>query len=144
MIVDFKLSSADFVKRFQEKKPLLIKEAINPCQGLWADFNGIFERNNIQSEDFKLLHGRIVPKHEYVEIFSDVGTLRYRLIKPVVYDYLRNGATLIANKIVNEPRVNELSRQIARFTGRQTVASAYAAFGDRILSGCIGILATYS
>lgn len=53
------------------------------------------------------------------------------MIKPVLYDYLRKGATLIANKIKNEPAVDCLARQIGIFTGRQVVSSAYVAFGTR-------------
>ena len=97
----------------------------------WQDANEIFERADVASNDFKLSFDGIRPKHEYVESYLDIGTLRHRLIKPVVYDYLRKGATLIANKIANEPRVDALARQIAEFTGRQTVTSAYAAFGER-------------
>jgi ribosomal protein L16 Arg81 hydroxylase len=56
---------------------------------------------------------------------------RYRLIKPVLYDYLRRGATLIANKISNEPKVQIFSKSISDFTGRRVISSAYAAFGTK-------------
>src|SRR5690606_23078204 len=83
------------------------------------------------SNDFKLSCDGIRPKHEYVESYWDIGTLRHRLGKPVVYDYLKKGATLIANKIKHEPKVEHFARQVAEFTGRQVVSSAYAAFGEK-------------
>ena len=38
-----------------------------------------------------LSHTGLVPKSRYVERYRDIGDLRHRLIKPVVYDYLRWG-----------------------------------------------------
>ncbi|MCO8168823.1 cupin-like domain-containing protein [Pseudomonas sp. 21LCFQ02] len=131
MNMNFGLSAAEFAAQYQEKKPLLIKGAVEPGLFDWDEVNQIFERSDVASHDFKLSCDGIRPKHEYVESYWDIGTLRQRLIKPVVYDYLRQGATLIANKIANEPRINHFSRQVAQFTGRQVVNSAYAAFGTR-------------
>ncbi|WP_341773236.1 JmjC domain-containing protein [Burkholderia cepacia] len=53
------------------------------------------------------------------------------MIKPVVYDFLRKGATLIANKITDEPLIYKFARAIAQYTGRRIVSSAYAAFGTK-------------
>lgn len=83
------------------------------------------------AHDFKLSRDGVLPKSKYVESYWDVGELRHRLIRPVVYEELRDGATLIANKIKGEPVVESLARQIGRFTGYQVVSSAYAAFGSR-------------
>jgi ribosomal protein L16 Arg81 hydroxylase len=131
MIIDFRISNIEFTDLYQEKRPLLLKGAILPITFDWHDANEIFERSDVASDDFKLSYEGIVPKHEYVERYVDIGTLRHRLIKPAVYDYLRKGATLIANKIANEPMVSALARQISLFTGRQVVSSAYAAFGTK-------------
>lgn len=97
----------------------------------WRDANEIFERSDITSEDFKLSYDGIRLKNEYVESYLDVGTLRHRLIKPAVYDFLRKGATLIANKISNEPKVHAFSKRVADYTGRRVVSSAYVAFGTK-------------
>jgi len=131
MNISFNIPANEFLEQYQEKKPLLMKGAVSSNDFSWRDANEIFERSNVASNDFKLSCDGIRPKHEYVESYWDIGTLRHRLIKPVVYDYLRNGATLIANKIANEPKVNQFARRVAEFTGRQVVSSAYAAFGER-------------
>lgn len=131
MLIQFDLSRETFLAEYQEKKPLLLKQALAVDSFSWRDANEIFERANVASNDFKLSWDGIRPKQEYVERYLDIGTPRHRLIKPVVYDYLQKGATLIANKIYHEPKVNSLVRQIAEFTGRQTVTSAYAAFGEK-------------
>ncbi len=130
MIIDFNISRTDFVKYYQGKKPLLIKKAFEVTQAFtWTDANQIIERSSVESDDFKILHNGLVPKSEYVETFYDVGMIRHRLIKSAVYERMKSGATLIANKIVHEPKVHAFARQVAQFTGRQTVSSAYAAFG---------------
>lgn len=131
MNINLKIPPQDFFDNYQEKKPLLMKGAVNTMSFSWQDANENFERSDVASNDFKLSYDGIRPKNEYVESYMDIGTLRYRLIKPVVYDYLKQGATLIANKLASEPWVEVLARQIAEFTGRQTVTSAYAAFGEK-------------
>ncbi|AJY17409.1 MULTISPECIES: JmjC domain-containing protein [Burkholderia] len=131
MSISFSVSPKDFALDYQEKRPLLMKGAVSLRNFSWRDVNEIFERSNVASDDFKLTFDGIRPKSEYIESWWDIGTLRHRLIKPVVYDYLRKGATLIANKIATEPKVNQLSRQLIEFTGRQVVSSAYLAFGER-------------
>ncbi|MFY1842352.1 JmjC domain-containing protein [Achromobacter xylosoxidans] len=110
---------------------MLVRGACQPQQFTWRDANGVFERRDVLSDDFKLNHDGVLQKSKYVESYLDVGELRHRLIKPALYDYLRDGATLIANKIQGEPIVDTLSRQIGRFTGHAVVSSAYAAFGTR-------------
>ncbi|MDH0646019.1 cupin-like domain-containing protein [Pseudomonas sp. GD03858] len=130
MIIDFKITKHDFTSLHQGKSPLLISNAIRtPLSFFWPDANEIIERASIDTDDFKILHNGLVPKQEYIETFYDVGMVRHRLIKPALYERMKNGATLIANKLVNEPKIHALARQVAQFTGRQTVCSVYAAFG---------------
>lgn len=131
MSIQFSVSSSDFIEQYQEQKPLLMKGAASTANFTWRDVNEIFERSDVASKDFKVSCDGIRPKDEYVESYLDVGTLRHRLIKPAVYDFLRKGATLIANKISNEPKVHAFSKRIADYTGRRVVSSAYAAFGTK-------------
>lgn len=127
----FNISTDDFLEAYQGKKPLLMRGAVSTKDVSWRDVNEIVARRDVASDDFKLSFDRILPKHEYVESYFDIGVIRHRLIKPVVYDYLRNGATLIANKIKNEPFISRYERLISELTGRQVVSSAYAAFGSK-------------
>ncbi|WP_313388120.1 JmjC domain-containing protein [Achromobacter aegrifaciens] len=131
MDVNLEISSEDFKRNFFGKKPLLMRGACCTEDFSWHDANGIFARRDVMANDFKLSSDGIIPKSRYVESYWDIGELRHRLIRPAVYDALRDGATLIANKIKNEPIVESLARQIGRFTGCQVVSSAYAAFGTR-------------
>lgn len=126
-----KQTQHDFLTNYQDKKPYLFKNIAGIDWFDWLQISQIIERADIISDDFKIAHQGIVEKHHYVESFIEVGMLRHRLIKPAVYNLLQNGATVIANKIINEPAVDHFARQIAQMTNRQTVSSMYVAFGDK-------------
>lgn len=136
MCIDFGISSAEFKAAYQEKKPLLLRQAVKTGAFTWSDINALFERCNVADDSFKLAYEGIRPKHEYVERYLDIGTPRYRLIKPAVYAYMRKGATLIANRIKHEPKVSAFARAVGTFTGRQVVSSVYATFGQRSSFRC--------
>lgn len=65
-----------------------------------------------------------------MEAYQDVGKTRYRFIKSAIYDYLRNGTTIIYNRINNEPFADNLAKQVAQFAQAQTIVSGYLAFGS--------------
>lgn len=131
MIIDFKVPPEKFTGNLSEREPLLIRGGCNASGVTWRQANQIFERCDVLADAFKLAFDGIVPKGKYVESYLDVGVLRHRLIKPAVYEFMRNGATLIANQIKGDSMVDALARQIGTFTGQQVVSSAYAAFGNR-------------
>lgn len=131
MDINFKVSSEEFLNLYQEKKPLLMKGCVASGVINWQDVNQILTRRDVNSDDFKLSLNGILPKSDYTESYIDVGTLRHRLNKSALYHLLRQGATLIDNKIVGEPLFDHLARQIATYCGRQTVLSSYAAFGEK-------------
>lgn len=131
MKINFCMTKKEFIDVYQERKPVLFKKVLNSDEFSWDDANGIYNRSDVSSKDFKLAYNGIRPKGDYVETYSDIGVLRHRLIKPAVYDYLRKGGTLIANRIVNEPIVSMLARQIGEYTDREVVSSAYVAFGEQ-------------
>lgn len=131
MIIDFKIPSEKFKKNYSERQPLLVRHGCNANGFTWRQANQIIERSDVLADSFKLTFDGIVSKEKYVESYLDVGVLRHRLIKPAVYEFMRNGATLIANQIKGDSVVDALARQIGAFTGQQVVAAAYVAFGDR-------------
>ena len=113
------------------KKPCLFKSAISDIDLTWSDVNEIYERADASDRTFKLMNGYEVPKKEYLESYMNVGRLETRYIKPVIYDYMRKGATLVYNRIQNEPKISDLVYQIANYAGAQTITSGYAAFSSK-------------
>lgn len=131
MLLNFSINKETFKKDFLYKKPYLFKNAIATDKFSWKDANEIYSRGDISHRDFKLMNGYEVSKREYVESYDNLGVTDYRCITSVLYEYLRNGATLVRNRIRNEPIVDQISKQIASFAEARTIVGGYAAFSSK-------------
>lgn len=124
------MTKSDFLNDYQTKKPFLQKNAFNPDLE-WETVDEIISRCDISSQDFKLNYqGKVLDKNDYIEEYEDIGKTRYRFIRDRLYFYMQNGATLIANKIANEPIIYKYRREIEHLSGRPTLASLYLAYGE--------------
>lgn len=130
MYLNFDISEAKFRQDFLYKQPKLFKGAAKNIPIDWRYINELYQRANPVDELFRLRKGEIVPVSQYVESFDDVGRIRYRFNKAAVYEHLRDGATIVYNRINNEPLVDAIAKQIAQFVQAQTVVSGYLAFGS--------------
>ncbi|STO63643.1 Cupin superfamily protein [Haemophilus parahaemolyticus] len=134
MSINFSIGYQEFFNEFFEKKPLLIKDAISYGELLsWEKINEVLPRCNIISEDaIKLMYkGQKLGKKNYIEEYNDLGTIRYKFHEENLYSFLRDGATLVANGIVNEPSIDKFSSEVSRFTGCHTFSSLYIAFNTQ-------------
>lgn len=130
MTIDFKISAKSFKKEYEERLPLIMRDAFDASGVKWSEINDIIVRCDPYSENFRVsFPDGNVAKEKYVRSYFHIGDLRRELIQPAVYDCLRQGGTVVANHIYNEPVFNDFAKEIAQFTGRQTVTSAYVAFG---------------
>ncbi|RAU18134.1 cupin domain-containing protein [Nitrincola tibetensis] len=129
--IEFRIKKDVFFSDYVYQKPLLFKQSIHSLNISWDEISEIYERADASDQSFKLMNGYEVPKEEYVEAYINVGKVEHRFIKPVVYDYMRKGATLVYNRIRNEPLVSNISRQIAQFANAQVITSGYAAFSAK-------------
>ncbi|KVM54652.1 hypothetical protein WJ58_16290 [Burkholderia ubonensis] len=130
MTINFKIGTEEFKQKYQERLPFIIKGAVDTSGVRWADINEIISRCDPQSENFRVsFPSGNVDKEKYVRTYFHVGDVRRELNKPALYGFLRQGGTLVANHIYDEPRFNDYAKDVAQFTGRQTVTSAYVAFG---------------
>ncbi|WP_165789528.1 cupin domain-containing protein [Billgrantia endophytica] len=91
--VDFGIDKKEFSSEYLYKKPCLFRKAIQGIDISWGQISEIYERADAADRSFKLMNGYEVPKEEYLESYVNVGRLEYRYIKPVIYDYMRKGAT---------------------------------------------------
>ena len=131
----FSYGIKDFREEILYKKPFLFK-GLASFDFDWNDISELYERADASDRSFKLMDGREVPKEKYLESYINVGKTEYRYIKPIVYDYMRNGATLVYNRIRNEPFVTNIAREIANFAQAQVIVSGYAAFSDKASYKC--------
>lgn len=131
MLINLSLDKSTFQKDFMYQAPYLFKNAVVLNNFTWNNVNEIYSRGDISHRDFKLMNGYEVPKKEYIESYDNLGVTEYRCITSVLYDYLRNGATLVLNRIKNEPIVDEISRKIGSFAEARTITGGYAAFSSK-------------
>ncbi len=131
MLLNFSLDKDTFKNDYLYQKPFLFKSAIDSTKFSWKEVNELYSRVDISHRDFKLMNGYEVPKKEYVESYDNLGVIEYRCITSVFYEYLRNGATLVRNRISNEPFVDQISKQIATFAEARTLVGGYAAFSSK-------------
>ncbi|EPG7288840.1 JmjC domain-containing protein, partial [Acinetobacter baumannii] len=131
MLLNFSLDKDTFKNDYLYQKPFLFKSAIDSTKFSWKEVNELYSRGDISHRDFKLMNGYEVPKKEYVESYDNLGVIEYRCITSVFYEYLRNGATLVRNRISNEPFVDQISKQIATFAEARTLVGGYAAFSSK-------------
>ncbi|MBU1464782.1 MAG: cupin domain-containing protein [Gammaproteobacteria bacterium] len=131
MFILFDIYRDNFFSNHIYKTPFLFKNIVSDIDFSWKDISEIYERADASDPRFKLMNGHEVPKSKYLESYINVGRLEYRYIKPIIYDYMRKGATLVYNRIRNEPFVSNISREIANFAQAQVITSGYAAFSAK-------------
>lgn len=131
MLLNFSLDKETFKNDYLYQKPFLFKSAIDSTNFSWKEVNELYSRGDISHRDFKLMNGYEVSKKEYVESYDFLGVTEYRCITSVLYEYLRNGATLVRNRIKNEPFVDQISKQIGSFAEARTLTGSYAAFSSK-------------
>lgn len=131
MKINFNIDKKVFFSNYLYQKPLLFKNSIDSSQFSWKNINELYSRGDIAHRDFKLMNGYEIPKKEYIESYDNLGVLEYRCITSVLYGYLRNGATLVRNRIKNEPFVDQISKQIANYAEARTIVGGYAAFSSK-------------
>lgn len=130
MHINFSMEYKEFNENYLYKKPFIFKNALDVSSISWKEINELYQRADPTDWQFKFRKGEIIPKEAYVESFNDVGKIRCRFNKTAVYQYLQDGATMVYNRIDNEPFVDTIAKQVAQFAQAQTVVSGYLAFGS--------------
>lgn len=131
MQIKFGIKQSDFNLDYLYQKPFLFKKAAKGLNFNWDYVNEVYSRADVSDESFKLMNGHAVPKDRYIESYENLGKTEFRMVRPVLYEYLRNGATLVYNRITNEPKIDQISKQIANFASAHVITSGYAAFSNK-------------
>lgn len=130
MLLDFGISREQFTKEYREKSFRIHKNALGQIEFGWEQLNAIIYCTELRSSFLQLYKGGLVDEEMFMESYSEIGFSRKRIIKNSFYEYLRNGATLILNRVeTKSPLIKNICVEIARFAGAQTLANGYLAFG---------------
>ncbi|PHM27391.1 JmjC domain-containing protein [Xenorhabdus innexi] len=132
MPIKFSIEKEIFLKDFFEKKPHVFKKSYDSTFISRNEIENIYNRSDLASfEGLKLMYNGILDKDEYLEYYDDLGKTRYRYINSRLYDYLNAGATLVANGIINEPKIDYLAKYCSSFTDSHAFSSLYLAYGEK-------------
>ena len=124
------MSRADFIDDYFERKFLFRKQAFSDHGVEWKHVNESLFSWDPREGLIHLHKDGLVPLEKYTEPFLDVGLQRMRIVKDIFYDYMRNGATLVLNRLDTKSLlIQRLTMSIARFVGEKAVANGYVAFG---------------
>lgn len=126
-MITFPISKDIFEREYMYQKPIVFNKAISTGYFDFEYLNQLYSRVDWTKKDCNIMNGYAVPKQEYLDSYDNVGLTEYRMITSVLYEYLRNGATLVYNRITHEPLIDEISQQIANFANAQTITSGYLA-----------------
>jgi ribosomal protein L16 Arg81 hydroxylase len=124
------MSREDFMANYYAREAYVARRAAIDHGVTWSTFDDVLFCVDPHSGDIQLFRDGRVPGHVYADTFDDVGRRSTKLTMSIVEDLLRNGATLVLNRIDAKSRViNDLARMVSTFVGARTVANAYVAFG---------------
>jgi ribosomal protein L16 Arg81 hydroxylase len=129
-MIDFGISAETFIAEYYERQFWLCKGALTSCPVNWSDINTALFAWNPSDGLLQIFKDGLIPIERYTENFADLSMQRTRIVKDVFYDFMREGATLVLNRLEtkSEP-VHDLVMEVARFIGEKAVANGYAAFG---------------
>lgn len=124
------MSRAGFIGDYFEKQFFVCKQAFSGHGVEWRHINEALFSWDPREGLIHLHKDGLVPLEKYTEPFLDVGLQRLRIVKDVFNGYLRDGATLVLNRLDTKSLpIQRLTMAIARFVGEKAVANGYVAFG---------------
>ncbi|PRG20111.1 hypothetical protein C6Q35_23990 [Burkholderia multivorans] len=119
-----------FLENYFEKKYCVSRHAIRTDIIRWADLDTALFSWDPSDGLVRLYQNDPIPIDRYTEQFFDVGLTRTRIIKEIFYGLLKDGATLILNRLdMKSPAIYALTMEIARFVEEKAVSNGYVAFG---------------
>lgn len=129
-MLKFDVEKEEFQNQFFEKKPLLCKKIIDPEFYGTADLSSVIYGLDAQAPNIRLHNGAFIPEQEYIETHTEVGAQKSRVVKSKFYKLLREGATLILNRLdAKDAKIRRICNEISKFTNHQTLANGYLSAG---------------
>lgn len=127
--IDFGMDRQNFFDEHYDKHWLLQRQAFQANKFSWSDLDHALYSWD-PSKRLKLIKSGKVELEKFTEPYMDLSEQRTRIIKDVLYQYMKDGATLILNKVqLHSAVVHDYCMTIAQFVGEKANANAYAAFG---------------
>lgn len=130
--IHFGVDRQEFFDNVYGKKWLLQRQALSVLRLTWKNVDFALYALENASTQIKLYKEGAVDPSQYTEIYWELGEQRTRIVKDILYRYLKDGATLVLNKLqLYMPEINDYCMDVAQFVGEKTNANSYIAFGGK-------------
>jgi len=128
----FSIDQRVFFSEYYEKNLCLQRKAFTSDIS-WQEVNQVLHAMQATPSYIQVHDGKnLIPEHEYKESHLHAGVHGTRLIHEALYARLREGATLIIDRMDStSARIKRYCDAISQFTGQPVVANGYAAFGEK-------------
>ncbi|MDC2862435.1 MULTISPECIES: JmjC domain-containing protein [unclassified Delftia] len=124
------ITREEFIKNYFEQNFLFCHNALYPHKIDWNHINEVLFSSDPSDGMLSIFKDGLIPIEKYTENFIDFNIRKTRITKSLFNEYMRNGATLVINRIETKSSlINEITRRFGKFIGERTVANGYAAFG---------------
>ncbi|MGZ2743136.1 JmjC domain-containing protein [Burkholderia stagnalis] len=130
-MIELNMDANYFGDEYSDKRPALFKGALRDNFLSWEEISEAIYIGESMTQGPRLNKGGFLDESRYIANCGELGQVRRRLEKKILYDELRNGATLVFNRMeLASYKVRLICKEISRFVGEHTVANGYIAFGE--------------
>ncbi|WP_443191995.1 JmjC domain-containing protein [Pseudomonas indica] len=128
--INFGINRDDFFQEHYDSHWYLQRKALKVTHFGWRDLDRALYGWEPKERQIRLFKEGAVALERYTENYVELGERRTRIVKDILYDHMKSGATLVLNKLqLRSPAIHDYCMAIAQFVGEKTNANAYAAFG---------------
>ncbi|RQS12808.1 JmjC domain-containing protein [Burkholderia sp. Bp8998] len=130
-MIELNMTSSHFIENYLDKRPILFKDALQKNFLSWEEVSEAIYIGESMTQGPRLNKGGFLDESKYIINCGELGQVRRRIEKGVLYDELRNGTTLVFNRMeLSSYKIRLICKSISRFVGEHTVANGYIAFGE--------------
>ncbi|WP_175823420.1 cupin domain-containing protein [Burkholderia sp. BCC0419] len=130
-MIELNMEASHFVENYFDKHPVLFRDALRSNFLSWDEVSEAIYIGESMTQGPRLNKGGFLDESKYIVNCGELGQVRRRLEKSILYDELRNGTTLVFNRMeLTSYKVRLICKWISRFIGEHTVANGYIAFGE--------------
>ncbi|WP_175771216.1 JmjC domain-containing protein [Burkholderia ambifaria] len=130
-MIELNMKASHFVENYFDKRPILFRGALRNNFLSWEEVSEAIYIGESMTQGPRLNKGGFLDESKYIVNCGELGQVRRRLEKGILYDELRNGTTLVFNRMeLTSYKVRLICKSISRFVGEHTVANGYIAFGE--------------
>lgn len=129
-MLDFGLTTEDFLQQHFERRPMLRRAALRSQGFSWRDLDELLHHIEPTEAGFQLFRNGLVPQSQYTHDSTTMGLQRRRLHKRRFWALLHSGASVVLNRLEHQSgAMQRLCSEVARFCSLPTSGNAYLSIG---------------